>query len=450
MSQQQQLIVESRNRKLAVQSVKVHGVVHTNHELLERVTKPLLAAQTLGDVIVGSRNIADQLRRFDIFKNVSIVLDSPPGAQDLVDVVFRVEESKRLFAQTGASFGANDGSMNLSISMRNAFGGAETVSMTSMYGVDTAEPLYLKDSKDMAGANAYQATFSTPIDADPDRRLELAGFKQTRNHSLLMSHHERLTGLAAKYKQLFGDFAKHELSYDAVWRENHSFLPTASLSIRKDAGHSLKSALSHTFTFDSRDDPNIPTRGLYLRTFQELAGLGGDVRHLKTELDTQASIPLPFGFNISTSLRGGLIYPLGFGVEPRNRVNDRFFLGGPQSIRGFKQAGVGPKDGSDSLGGDAYWASSLSLLGPIPFVPFKPIKAHLFVNGGSLVPVALDKSPRSNLQSLVSSPSVSAGIGLAAHFASIRLEVNYCVPLWVTPTDSIKPGFKFGIGMNFM
>jgi hypothetical protein len=38
--------------------------------------------------------------------------------------------------------------------------------------------------------------------------------------------------------------------------------------IRESAGHSFKSALSHTMVHDTRDDPFTATRGLYLRLFQ--------------------------------------------------------------------------------------------------------------------------------------------------------------------------------------
>nr|KAJ3415242.1 hypothetical protein HK105_001569 [Polyrhizophydium stewartii] len=441
------LIIESQRRKFTVNSVKVQGVVHTSHALLEKVTRPLLAAENLGDLIVGSRNVADHLRRLDVFKNVAIVLDSPPGSADLVNVIFRVEEAQRLFARTGADFGANDGSMNLSFNIRNAFGGAETLSANTSYAIDSSGPIYHKDSGDMAGASSHQFSFSTPIDADPDRRFEATGYKQSRNHTLLMSHHEKITGLSLKLRNLYG-IAKQEMGYDAVWRENHSFEPTASQSIRQDAGHSLKSALSHSLSFDSRDDSVLPFRGLYFRAFQEVAGLGGDVRHVKAEVDTQATLPLPFGFSLTSSLRGGVIAP--FGGQKRNRVNDRFFLGGPLSVRGFKQAGIGPRDGKESLGGDAYWAGSLGLLSPLPFIPLKPVKAQVYLNGGSLVPLRLDQSPAGNAQALFATPSVSAGIGLAARFTIFRIELNYNVPLAVCATDNIKPGFQFGIGMNFM
>jgi len=33
-------------------------------------------------------------------------------------------------------------------------------------------------------------------------------------------------------------------------------------------------------------------------------------------------------------------------MNSRTRINDRFFIGGPLSVRGFNYLGLGPKDGS--------------------------------------------------------------------------------------------------------
>ena len=39
-----------------------------------------------------------------------------------------------------------------------------------------------------------------------------------------------------------------------------------------------------------------------------------------------------------------------------SRINDRFQLGGPADVRGFRLSGLGPHDGADAVGGDVYAA----------------------------------------------------------------------------------------------
>jgi outer membrane protein insertion porin family len=105
-------IVESQSKPLKINAIKVEGVVNTSHEFLESITAPLLTASTLGEVIVGSRNIGNQMQRLGIFKDVSITFDADPSsAKDFVDVVYKVEEVPRLYAKTGADFGNSDSSM---------------------------------------------------------------------------------------------------------------------------------------------------------------------------------------------------------------------------------------------------------------------------------------------------------------------------------------------------
>lgn len=69
--------------------------------------------------------------------------------------------------------------------------------------------------------------------------------------------------------------------------------------MREAAGTTTKSALSHTFLFDTRDDKIAATHGVYVKLSTELAGglsdksinfgLGGDAQHLKIEGESQVS-----------------------------------------------------------------------------------------------------------------------------------------------------------------
>lgn len=62
--------------------------------------------------------------------------------------------------------------------------------------------------------------------------------------------------------------------------------------MREAAGQSIKSALFHTWTRDTRDDSIFGTRGANLKVSQELAGLGGDASFYKTEASGQLARPL--------------------------------------------------------------------------------------------------------------------------------------------------------------
>jgi len=87
---------------------------------------------------------------------------------------------------------------------------------------------------------------------------------------------------------------------------------------------------------------------------------------------------------VSASLRGGCLNPF----SP-SRINDRFLLGGPTSLRGFGLWGAGPQDLGFAVGGEAYWASALHLFTPLPLVSltgfFGLVRMHGFITAGNSV-----------------------------------------------------------------
>ena len=77
---------------------------------------------------------------------------------------------------------------------------------------------------------------------------------------------------------------------------------------------------------------------------QDFAGLGGDVRYLRTRLSAAKYWNVFGDFIFSLTAEGGYIHSFENGapdVDPV-RLTDRFFLGSPQ-IRGFDIRGVGPR-----------------------------------------------------------------------------------------------------------
>jgi outer membrane protein insertion porin family len=112
-------------------------------------------------------------------------------------------------------------------------------------------------------------------------------------------------------------------------------------------GKRLTSSIGYTLLYDDRDNRIRPTRGQSFSISQDFAGLGGDVKYLKTRLNAN-KFWKPFGnFVFGLSLEGGYIHPLEkLGLEDEGvddvRLTDRFYLGEGQ-MRGFDVRGVGPR-----------------------------------------------------------------------------------------------------------
>jgi outer membrane protein insertion porin family len=362
-----------------------------------------------------------------------------------------VKEKSRVFAKTGTDLGNAEGSAYANVQWRNLFGGAETLDVNASLGTRTR--------------SAYQVLFDTPIFSNPDFRLQIGGL-QSATQKTFASHEEFLRGGWTKLRWLASDGSSHELGYNGFWRQ-----PT----IRKDAGDTMKNSVSHTWIKDHRDNPTLPSTGYYLKTLSEIAGWGplkGDVSFWKSEIETQAAIPIPLsgfknsGISFTTGLRAGLLYPLtlGSGSTPvMSRVNDRFQLGGPTDVRGFRLSGLGPRDGPDAVGGDIYAAGSANLFLPLPRVgPEKPLRFQAFVNGGGLLALSSEKEGDMTSDDVKKSvyntvaelgnglPSMSAGVGLVYAHPVARFELNFSLPLVLRKGEEGRKGLQFGIGINFL
>ncbi|KAI7663300.1 hypothetical protein KC322_g17133, partial [Hortaea werneckii] len=169
---------------------------------------------------------------------------------------------------------------------------------------------------------------------------------------------------------------------------------------------------------------------------------------------------------------GGLLCPLTLAgqQEPsQSRINDRFQLGAPTDVRGFRYSGLGPRDGQDAVGGDVYAAGGASLLVPVPRVgKDTPLRLQAFVNGGRLLalqdsrasdPANVNPSaPRDSVGSVMNTvsaltqelPSCAAGVGLVYAHPAARFELNFSLPLVVRKGEEGRKGFSFGMGINFM
>jgi outer membrane protein insertion porin family len=196
--------------------------------------------------------------------------------------------------------------------------------------------------------------------------------------------------------------------------------------------------------------------------------LKGDVAFWKSEAESQVALPFgDTGITLTAGLRGGLIYPLalgGSGAPQQSRINDRFVLGGPTDVRGFRLGGLGPHDGPDAVGGDVYAAGGASLLFPIPRVgKDTPLRFQTFINGGRLLALkgrdkegqmdsaAVSSSVKKTLSALTEDlPSCAAGFGLVYAHPIARFEINFSLPLVMRAAEAGRKGLSFGVGVEFL
>ncbi|KXN80814.1 SAM50-like protein SPAC17C9.06 [Leucoagaricus sp. SymC.cos] len=454
------LINSNLDSPARIAAIRIEGAHRTRRSFLSFLVSPFLVQDPekpadLQTTLQTARHVAYILNKTDIFSNVAVQVDKardPIADSNDVDLVFTTRERGRLYLNSSTELGNNEGNASATGRIRNVFGGAETVEANVSFGTKTRR--------------SFRASLTAPISRDLGTTAEISTYGLERDLTSYASCFEGLRGVRAVIRSGFPAWGIHEFAYEGVVRHLASLTPTASLSIREAAGFSSKSSLSHTYVLDTRHDKVLNTRpdrlsalasapGTYLKIFQELAGvrgLGGDAKFYKGEVEAKAGFGITEGVTLSLAARSGLLW--GLSGSKGTLFSDRFQLGGSTSVRGFMMNGMGPHDGNDSIGGDAYWSLGASIISDIPKKPSWPVKLHTWVNTGRLEGINRSLPPKDSLDTLKSSlfktPSLSAGLGLIYRFDPIRVELNFGMPLVSSAGERGKRGVQVGMGLEFM
>lgn len=225
----------------------------------------------------------------------------------------------------------------------------------------------------------------------------------------------------------------------------------ASLAIKEAAGSRLTSAVGATFSYNTLDNIRNPTSGLYAELRNDVAGLGGDSRWLRTTGDIRYYYPIFDDVVGFARLQGGHL--MGFGGKEL-RIVDNFNLG-PSLVRGFAPGGIGPRDISTginnrtaALGGTTYFGGTVEVQFPIWGLPREVgLKGALFADAGTL----FGYKGREDFASIV------PGCGLSSTQQSctitvrdshkIRSSVGASL-LWASPLGPIRFDYAFALSKD--
>ncbi|GAB1605094.1 sorting and assembly machinery component 50 homolog [Argonauta hians] len=423
-----------------VRRVVVDGLGRTKNDIVVKEVKSIFSAGNFQEMVHRTHDVKVRFEKLGLFKSIKVMVDSvkDDATKDLYEVTFEVEEQKRVSGGINTLIGTNDASLLLGMKLPNMFGRGEKSIFEYSHG-----------TKSNKGQNF---TFFAPLHGNPDKIFSTGVYQSSMEYPW-SGYIETSRGTSIDFT-LPSAFGSHCLRLEGVWRDLRALSRTTSFTVREQAGHSLKSSLKHEFVKDTRDDPIIPRHGSLLKIINEYAGLGGNVEYLKNEIEFQGTKSLFFDCSVQMSLAGGIMKPLATNEELK--INDRFFLGGPLTLRGFTLKGVGPHCDGNALGADTYWMSALHLYTPLPFRPGKGgfgelFRTHLFVNAGNLANLKLSDSPSDMLQGLKANYRMSYGGGIVLRMGRVaRLELNYVIPFKVNQGDSVNPGLQFGIGFVFL
>ena len=185
-------------------------------------------------------------------------------------------------------------------------------------------------------SDTFDVTFTEPWLFDKPRGMTARVFN-TRTNFRTAGFDLESTGFQLGLSFRPTIFTSYGVSY--TFRED-SF-PTITSPVFKPIEDLLTSSVTQSWTYNTTDHPFFPTRGTKLTANLELASwqIGGDNYFYKLQLGATHYIPsfkeTFFGFNI----KGGLMETL---EDQRPTQNQLFFLGGEESVRGYRRRSLGP------------------------------------------------------------------------------------------------------------
>jgi outer membrane protein insertion porin family len=236
-------------------------------------------------------------------------------------------------------------------------------------------------------------------------------------------------------------------------------------------GSRLTSAVGFSTVYDDTDGVR-PTRGQRLTWSEDFAGLGGDVRYLRSSLNATKFKSIGGGWVFSLHGEGGYILPLQKAPAPGTdpvRITDRFFDIG---IRGFDIRGIGPRvqrvaykaDGTldptqavttDAIGGRAYYMGRLELQFPTSAgLKSMGLRPSAYIDAGSIWRIT-----QPPLLDIVASCTRAATDTVPADTILIHPGDPVACPTNYVRTNgfkeyfvgnSVRPRLSIGIGVNWV
>jgi outer membrane protein insertion porin family len=416
-----------------VERIEIHGNTRTRGYVIRRefdIAEGDAYNKTLID------RAERRLKNLNYFKTVKISRQPGSAADRVVLDVEVTEQSTGEFTISGG-YSTTDGLLaEVKVGDRNFLGGGKAVNASFTYGqyargidLSASEPYFL-GTRVSAGIDLY--------------------YKQT-DASTYQSYGSDVYGATMQFGTPLTEQIGVQYRY-SIYNQNVTLNPASltaapSLPIQQAAlaGPQWVSSIGDTVTYSTLDNNKNPTDGIKSQLSQDLAGLGGDVKFLRTTEDMRYYHSI--NDDVVALVRGQGGYVAGWGGQQVPLLNN--FFGGPTMVRGFAPNGFGPRDLTpgttmDNVGGSMYWASTLEFQSAIPGVPKEyGLKATAFVDAGSVFNYGGPTTFPGSTQSLqVANSNIvrsAVGVGLVWDSPFGALGINYAVPLSKAAYDVVQP-----------
>ena len=424
--------------RVYVRNINFKGIDQIDDEVLRREMRQMESAY-LSNTLVDRSKV--RLQRLPYVEAVESENVPVPGSPDLVDVEFDIEY--RMPGQFSGGIGYSESQkimLNGSIVHTNFLGTGNRVALELMsgkyqklYSLSHTDPYRTMDGlrrtmsinyRDVTQFTSETSDFSTTsagaslVYGYPISEYQSLSFGASYQHSVLLSS-TNSTQQAQDWVANNGKPFIQDIGGGAV------FFGTEFDTIEMIGG----------WTFDSRNRALFANRGTRQTFFLSVTTPGSEVNFFTARYNFTKYFPL-WSNKWTIRLNAEAAYGEALGDTTALPPYKQFYGGGPQSVRGYKESYLGPRDSfGRPYGGNMLVASQLELILPLPEKFASQARASLFYDVGNVF----------NTGEVAFTDKLGAPIEYKPSYDELRTSVGVAVQ-WLAPLGLFR--FSYAYPLN--
>jgi outer membrane protein insertion porin family len=420
------------NQIAYVEKIEIKGNVRTKDKVIRRELRIYPEERFDGKKVRKSKERLDNLGFFE-----EIRFDTEPGsAPDKVNLTVDVKESKTGHLSFGGGYSSIDEFVGF-VEIRQRNFDYKNFSTFTGAGQDLSFYASLGSLTSL-----YEVSFTNPWIFDMPYSFGFDGYKKghSKDTDVGYAYREDITGGDLRLGKEFNDYIKGQVAYRFDNVKIKDVVDNATQELKDETGSTNLSTVEFNLNFDTRDNVFSTLKGFYFtNAFQVTGGIfGGNRDFLKYMGRVSYYQPLINKSVLEFRVRAGWEDP--FDDTVKVPIYERFFAGGANTIRGYRERKVGPIDSAtnDPIGGETMFVTNVEYT--YPLIDF--LKVAGFFDAGNVWKKSNDFFKEKLFKSM--------GLGLRVKTPIGPVSVDYGWPLDLEPGEEKKEGrFHFNVSRSF-
>jgi outer membrane protein insertion porin family len=458
--------VDPGNR-VYVRNINFAGQNRINDEVLRREMRQLEGGWLSNVALDRSKQ---RIQRLSYVKTVTFETTPVTGSADMVDVNFQIEEGPSAQLSGGIGYSQSQGFiLNGSYADANFMGTGERLALdlqgglySKVYSLSQTNPYATVDNIQRITSLSYRdiTQFISNASALSSKTVQLG-----LEYAYPLTEYQvfRFGGSLQSSYLLTSNTGSALEAIDWVQRNGHpdsSILDINGNTYYYYGTRFITVNLSTGWSFDTRNRTLFPTSGARNSVSLQQTIPGTDVQYGVASYDFQQFFHLPYLARYPISISGRLAQGFAEGHTTSVPPFANFYLGGPDSVRGFREGTLGPRDShGNPYGGNLALTGQVEAILPIPEKFSSTARATAFFDFGDVASRGsiqfVDKGGFPVTYGLNGSNFVtSAGIAVQWLAPLGLFKFSYAIPLKYHHDTELNYGddiehFQFSIGQAF-